>query len=114
MERVCKFFVENYLGIQLEYWYHCIYGRGSFPGDQHLSGFTRQSLTDLLLENGFYQLDWLYQEWGEKPWVNRPYMTVIAKKTEIPPHRMGYSSHIDLYESETSKNTNILALRRKY
>ena len=110
--RVCKFFVDNYLGIRDEYWYHCIYGRGAFPGDQHLSGFTQQTLADLLLENGFNELDWLYQEWGEKPWVNRPYISVVAKKTEVLPHRMGYNTAIDLYDSRTDKNINFLELQR--
>jgi len=112
MMRVCQFFVDNYLGIRDEYWYNCIYGRGAFPGDQHLSGFIQQTLTDLLLENGFHKLDWLYQEWGDKPWVNRPYISVIAVKTELPLHRMGYAATIDLNDNRDRLQNNRLNLRK--
>ena len=95
LEKVCKYYFENYLGERDNYWYDCIYGRRSFPGDEHVSGLTHRSLTDLLLENGYHNLDWTIY-WDEKEWQNMPYMAVFAKKTKMPQHRMGYDSTLDI------------------
>lgn len=54
-------YLENYQG-RKEYWYQCIFGRGMYQSDYHVSGVSEQYLTDLLFELGFGNLQWLAKD----------------------------------------------------
>jgi len=79
LRKVISHFLDNYLG-QKDYWYQNIYGMDRHPADRHLSGFTEQSLTDLLFDTGFGQLKW------NKPLpIEREHnLEVTAIKCELP------------------------------
>ena len=57
-ETSVRFWLENKRG-RRDYWYQCIYGRNAYDGDSHKSGFTEQSLTELLFDCGFTNLKWI-------------------------------------------------------
>ena len=76
-EGLCKHYVSNYLGCK-ETWHQHIFGRQGFSGDTHLSGISREYLTELLFLFGFHDLKW---EEGLKA---MPELAVIATKGEPP------------------------------
>lgn len=72
-ELAMKYWLENRKG-RRDYWYQCIYGRDAYTSDRHLSGITRQYLTDILFETGFEHLRWLDFD------VEEALMAVIATR----------------------------------
>jgi len=85
LEAVCRAFVDNYKG-RRSYYYNCIYGRVLYSSDRHLSGFTKNKLTDLLFSNGFKSLKWSEYD------VN---LQVVATKGDVPLGRLGHSCGLE-------------------
>lgn len=80
-ELCLKNYLDNYLG-QKEWWYDTIFGANRYAGDRHLSGLTRQYLTDKLFDCGFGKLVWTPPDRGFA------LMKVVATKTERLPGRI--------------------------
>lgn len=94
LKRATEFFATNYKG-RREAWYQVIFGRQAAEGDDHLSGFTEEYLTDLLFGNGFGHLKWQPPTPSYSPYRTQPVLTVTATKVKFNRWTKGFSTYGD-------------------